>query len=52
MLASQGLVITGAAYAYAKGQAANGGVVVLANSHVGQAVTGYLSLTNSAAANG
>ncbi len=51
-LASQSVKITGAAYAYAKGGTANGGVVVLANSHVGQAATGYVNLTNSAAANG
>jgi hypothetical protein len=51
-LGSQSVTVKGAAYAYARGTQANGGIVRLANTHVGQAASGYVTLTNSALANG
>ena len=49
-LNTQTVTITGAVYNYAAASVANGGTVTLAESHVGQAVSGLLGVTNSAAA--
>jgi hypothetical protein len=51
-LGTQLVNVTGAVYAYAQATTANNGTVTLVNTHVGQAATGSLTLTNSAAANG
>ncbi len=52
VLANQKVTIKGSAYAYAKGIETNGGIVALANTHVGQAASGFVTLTNGALANG
>lgn len=44
--------VSGAVYAYAKGVVSGGGTVVLANTHVGQAASGFVMLSNGAASNG
>ena len=49
-LGTQTVNVTGAVYNYASASLANGGTVTLANTHVGQAATGLLTVTNSAAA--
>ena len=49
-LGTQTVTVTGAVYNYAAGSVANGGTVTLAETHVGQAATGLLTVTNSAAA--
>ena len=51
-LGTQVVNVTGSVYAYAQASLANGGTIVLANTHVGQAASGFLALTNSAASGG
>jgi hypothetical protein len=48
-IGTQTVNVSGAVYAYAKASLANNGTVTLANAHVGQAVSGQLVVTNSAA---
>ncbi len=51
-LGTQLVNVTGAVYGYAQASLANNGTVTLASTHVGQAVSGTLVVTNSAAAGG
>ncbi len=51
-LGTQIVNVSGAVYAYAQASVANNGTVTLANTHVGQAVSGTLAVSNGAAANG